>query len=45
VWNFKDGWGSSTLFGAKISVFSEIYGVSARTKGVEPMRTFFGRGG
>jgi len=35
----------SVLFGAKNSGFFEIYGVPARTRGVEPVRTFFGQGG
>jgi len=35
---------TSALFGAKNSGFFEIYGVSARTSGVEPVQTFFGGG-
>jgi len=35
---------TSALFGAKSIRFFEFYGVSARTKGVEPERTFFGQG-
>jgi len=37
---------TSALFGAKNIGFFEIYGVSARTRkeGVEPVRTFFGKG-
>jgi len=34
----------SALFGAKIIGFFEIYGVSARTRGVKSVRTFFGKG-
>jgi len=34
---------TSELFVAKI--FFEIYGVSARTRGVEPVRTFYEQGG
>jgi len=33
----------SAIFGAKTSRFFEIYGVSAWTKGVEPVRTFCGQ--
>jgi len=33
------------FFGAKIVGFFEIHGVSARTRGVEPVRIFFGQGG
>jgi len=36
---------TSVLFGAKIFRFFEIYGVSARTRGVEPMWTFCEQGG
>jgi len=32
---------TSALFGAKKSGFFEIYGVSARTREVEPLRIFF----
>jgi len=35
---------TSALFGAKNFGFFEIYGVSARARGVEPVRTFFGHG-
>jgi len=37
---------TSVLFGTKTFGFFEIYVVSARTrwKGVEPVRTFFGKG-
>jgi len=31
-------------FGAKKFGFFEIYGVFARTSGVEPVRTFYGQG-
>jgi len=33
---------TSALFGAKNFEFFEIYDVSARTRRVEPVRTFFG---
>jgi len=36
---------TSALFGAKNLRFSEIYGVSARTRKVKPVRTFCGQGG
>jgi len=36
---------TSALFGAKYFGFFEIYGESVRTRGVEPVRTLFGRGG
>jgi len=32
------------FFAQKTSEFFEIYGVSTRTRGVEPVRTFFGQG-
>jgi len=35
---------TSALFGVKNSGFFEIYDVSSRTRGVEPVRTFFGQG-
>jgi len=35
---------TSALFGAKNSGFFEFYGGSARTRGVESMRTFYGQG-
>jgi len=35
----------SAFFAAKNIGFFEMYGVSARTRGVEPVRTFCGRGG
>jgi len=35
---------TSTLFVVKNFGFFEIYGVSARTRGVEPVRTFYGQG-
>jgi len=35
----------SEVFGAKNLGFFEIYGVSAWTKGVEPVRPFSDRGG
>jgi len=35
---------TSTLFGTKNFEFFEIYGVSARTRGVKPVRTFCGQG-
>jgi len=36
---------TSAFFDAKNFGFFEIYGVSARIRGVEPVRTFFGQGG
>jgi len=36
---------TSALFGVKNFGFFKIYGVSARTRGVEPERTFFEQGG
>jgi len=36
---------TSALFGEKRFRFFEIYGVFARTRGVEPVRTFCGQGG
>jgi len=36
---------TSALLGAKISGFFEVYGVSARTRRIEPVRTFYGQGG
>jgi len=36
---------TSALFGAKNFGFFKIYGVSALTRGVEPVRTFCGQGG
>jgi len=36
MWTYK-------LFGAKIIGFFEIYGVSARTRGVDPVREFCGQ--
>jgi len=36
---------TSAFFGKKSFEFFEIYGVSARTRWVEPVRTFFGQGG
>jgi len=36
---------TSALFGAKNIEFFKIYGVSARTRGAVPVRTFFGQGG
>jgi len=36
---------TSALFGAKTFGCFEIFGVSARVKGVEPVRTFCGQGG
>jgi len=35
---------TSSLFGAKNFGFFETYGVSAWTRGVEPVRTFFLQG-
>jgi len=35
---------TSALFGEKNVGFFEIYGVSARTRGVEPMLKFTGQG-
>jgi len=35
---------TSALFGTKNIGFFKIYGVSARTRGVEPVRTFCGHG-
>jgi len=35
---------TSALSGAKNFGFFEIYGVSVRSKGVEPVRTFCGQG-
>jgi len=36
---------TSAIFGAKTFRLFEIYGVSARTRGVEPVRTLYGQGG
>jgi len=36
---------TSALFGARNFGLFEIYGMSARTRGVEPVKTFFGKGG
>jgi len=36
---------TSALLDAKNFGFFEFYGVSVRTRGVEPVRTFFGQGG
>jgi len=36
---------TSALFVTKNFEFFEIYGVSARQGGFEPVRTFFGKGG
>jgi len=36
---------TSALFSTKNVGFFDIYGVSARTRGVEPVRTFSGQGG
>jgi len=41
---FLQRW-TSALFGAKIIGFFEIYGVSSQTRGVEPVRTFYGQWG
>jgi len=35
---------TSALFSAKNIGFFKIYGVSARTRGIEPVRTFCGQG-
>jgi len=36
---------TSAFFGAKTFGFFEVYGVSARTRGVGPVRGFCGQGG
>jgi len=35
---------TAKLFGAKMFGFFEIYGMSARTRGFEPVRKFCGQG-
>jgi len=35
---------TSVIFGAKNFGFFKMFGMSARTRGVKPVRTFFGQG-